>query len=153
MAGELLEALAGESLDVRSMRAFDNLTPAAYDAKVEKTESQLEAWMKARLNTMNVHQTFCLAYKAKKHPGAKVHDRITKLINGQTAAEAREGQLVTEELDPTIGLNYVNETTRLQAIALAKLEYAKLIAGSWEDQAQRAVNSVLKQMRQLIATI
>ncbi len=151
LAMVLLEALAMESLDVRSMRAFDNLTPATYDSKVAETESYIQRWMDTRKFSKSIHTSFSTAAKHKKHPANLVHDKITELVNGMTAAEARQGQLVDAKLDPTIGLNYVGNINKLQIIALAKMEYAGLRAGGWEQQAERAVKIAMSEIKAALA--
>lgn len=149
----LLVALATESLDLRAARAFGGLTVETYDKTVQKTDKYINDWLEARRLSTGCHPDFHRACRLKRHPGSHVHDRITQAINEKTARQARQGELVAEGLDPAVGLNYVSDTTRLQAIALAKMEYCGLLKGTWQEQADRSVDISIKLLREIGAKI
>ncbi len=118
---------------------FYGLAGYAPEVAAAPAQRALSSWREVRDETKAGHQEFVRACRAKRHPGAKVHDLITKLITGYTADEARQLPLVDPETDETIGLNHQPSDGQLAQIALAKQLYCGYTKGSWQDQCRRAV--------------
>lgn len=96
------------------------------------------SWDAIRKQGQGEHMNFCNAVKAKKHPGAIVHNLITKLVTGLDAHDARRLPMVNNQ-NPTIGLNHQPSEAQLQIINDAKRLYCGYRKGSYRDQALRAV--------------
>jgi hypothetical protein len=139
----LILACAKEALERRADAAF----------AIQKTEHErnedfadfMARWEAVRHLTKVAHAAFVNACKHKNHPGNLVHDMITKIILGDTAAEARLKPLIDGDLDPKIGLNHQEDIINLGKLAEAKLKYANLKKGygTWQEQAQRACAAVM----------
>lgn len=137
----LLAGFTVEGLNRRADIAFE----------VAKSEGQyneeladfLERWYPVRDDLREAHTPFMSACRERKHHGWKVHDAMTLLIWGETAAVARMKKIIAEDLDPTIGLNHQEDIGKMRILTAAKWIYARFTrkSESWEDQVQRAVST------------
>lgn len=100
----------------------------------------LGSWKDARQFTISLQLSFQNACLAKRHPAPQVHDLITKLLTGYSAADARRMPLVDETSAKSIGLNHQPNPQELANIAMAKANYIRYRKGTWQEQVLRAVD-------------
>jgi hypothetical protein len=120
---------------------FYTLAGRSKDETVDKAQNLLGSWQDARQFTISLQTSFQNACLAKRHPAPHVHDLITKLLTGYSAADARLMPLVDETRDKTIGLNHQPNPQELENIALAKANYIRYRKGTWQEQVLRAVDA------------
>ena len=146
LAGTIVFALAKESLELRAEKAFDSLTLESVVKAQEKTDYALLTAL--RMNAKDLHNTFQRAcYGSNMNPSA-VHDRITKLVFGYTAKEARELPMIDLPddiwLNEAIGINHehTKDPVLMQQYRDVKSKIFSYRKGSWEEKVDRAYQEV-----------
>jgi hypothetical protein len=137
LAETLLNNLVKSSFDVMIENAIKPVTGEV----VARLMNQGVEWESSREFTKSIHSSFQNSAIVKGHPASSVHDRITKLVSGFTAQEARES-LALIGINPTIGLDYQQDSEILRLIGCIKLRYSGLKAGTWTEQVDRAYEMV-----------
>lgn len=142
-AAILLGAFAVEGLERRADKVFS----------IEKSEEQrnvdfadfLERWRRPRNHAKAAHGLFIAAYTRLKHPRNHVHDLLTTLIFGETAAQARKKDLVDPEGDESIGLDHQEDMHKMMILADVKTKYFWLKDKedeTWQERITRAFDAV-----------
>jgi len=141
-ASAIIFALAQESLELRARKAFGTLTLETLSDVHKLTDDALITAL--RINAKDAHNTFQRAcYGSKMNPSA-VHDRVTKLVFGYTAKEARELPMTDLEddvwLNQAIGINHEHTKDRalMQTYRDVKNKIFSYRKGTWEEKIDRA---------------
>jgi hypothetical protein len=120
----------------------------AFDVPFGKDERQalLAAWYPVREKCKFAHTSFCESCKRHRFQGNVVHDYMTTLIFGDTAAAARLKAIVDGSLDPEIGLNHQEDVVKLDQLATAKRNFAMLKkkGESWQSKVERACEAAMR---------
>ncbi len=120
----------------------------AFDQVFGKDERQalLAAWYPVREKCKFAHTSFCESCKRHRFPGNVVHDAMTTIIFGDTAAAARLKAIVDGSLDPEIGLNHQEDVVKLDQLATAKRNFAMLKkkGESWQSKVERACEAAMR---------
>jgi len=140
-ATELLMACALESLERRADAAF-NIDRTEIERNIRFIEF-IRRWREVRALARFAHSNMANMVRFKKHPGHLVHDYMTVLIFGDTAAAARLKALVDSDADPKIGLNHQEDIDGMLLLANVKQKYANKTKGTWQEQVESAVKEVL----------
>ena len=146
-ASTIIFALAKESLELRARKAFGTLTPNSIIQVQQKTDDQLITEL--RIDAKALHNLFQRAcYGSSMSPSA-VHDKITKLVFGYTAKEARELPMteLTDEvwLNKAIGINHehTKDKALMQVYRDVKTKMFSYKKGSWEEKVDRAYQEAI----------
>jgi hypothetical protein len=131
-ASDLTDSLMHESLQIRCESVFVGVSP-----NVKEILEQTNHWLAGRGANKSVHAAFHSHCMSESLPVNHVHDRITKLVFGQTANQARSQNILVGE-DPTIGLDYQADVEGQLLIARVKLKYMGLKKGTWQERVDRA---------------
>ena len=110
----------------------------------QNTADIFEEWFTVRDNARQVHKFFQSECKRHHYPAHKVHDLLTLGIFGNTAEAARMKDLVSDDLDPTVGLNHQEDIFGMRILALAKDKFAGYRKGTWQEKVKRAVSEAKK---------
>jgi hypothetical protein len=120
----------------------------AFGIQFGKDERQalLAAWYPVREKCKFAHTSFCESCKRHRFQGNVVHDYMTTLIFGDTAAAARLKAIVDGSLDPEIGLNHQEDVVKLDQLATAKRNFAMLKkkGESWQSKVERACEAAMR---------
>lgn len=147
-ASTIVFALAKESLELRARKAFGTLTPESVTQVQQKTDDELITELRVDAKALhNLFQRAC--YGANMSPSA-VHDKITKLVFGYTAKEAR-GLPMTDLkddvwLNEAIGINHehTKDKALMQVYRDVKTKIFSYKKGTWEEKVDRAYQEVTK---------
>lgn len=140
-AQALVYALGRETLQRRFDVAFEQQrTEEQYREQTKLTYQ--DGWSDVREYARFRHHCLTLACKANCFDGAKVHDLITLAVCGKTARELREDELIGN--NPRIGLDHIQNSEVLKAIADVKYQFSALRTGSVQERVDKAVKLVLK---------
>jgi hypothetical protein len=131
LARTLNKALTKESLQIRCESAFVGVSPNITEI-IELTNH----WLSSRQMNQSVHGAFAQFCKETKIPGCHVHDRMTKLVFGQTARMAITKNQQTGE-DPDIGLDYQDSPEGQLMIAKMKVKFMSYRKGTWQERVDR----------------
>jgi len=138
----IISLLVNESLKLRAEKAFGTLTLETLSDVHKLTDDALITAL--RINAKDAHNTFQRAcYGSKMNPSA-VHDRVTKLVFGYTAKEARELPMTNLEddvwLNQAIGINHEHTKDRalMQTYRDVKNKIFSYRKGTWEEKVDRA---------------
>ena len=149
LAGEILMALAMESLDIRAMSALnpESTTPAVTQRQ-ELTDEFLATRERqsARYDHM-LYQRAC--YQLGFHP-RHTHEYITQVVFGYTASEARQlpdtgySDEIWQDLD--IGINHHKCPTLMKVYRDVKKCFLRYKAGTMEERVNRAYLEVTENL-------
>ena len=146
-ATKIVVALTIESLELRARKAFGTLTPESIIEVQQKTDDQLITEL--RIDAKALHNLFQRAcYGSSMSPSA-VHDKITKLVFGYTAKEARELPMteLTDEvwLNEAIGINHehTKDKALMQVYRDVKTKMFSYKKGNWEEKVDRAYQEAI----------
>jgi hypothetical protein len=136
LARTLNKALTKESLQIRCESVFVGASP-----NVEDIIQETNHWLSSRQMNQSVHGAFAQFCKETKIPGCHVHDRMTKLVFGQTARMAiTNNQQIGE--DPDIGLDYQESPEGQLMIAKMKVKFMSYRKGTWQERVDRAYSQL-----------
>ena len=149
LAVTIVSALMSESLELRAKTAFGTLTTESAIESLQKTNDKLttEIRVDAKANH-NIFQRAC--YGSKMNPSL-VHDRITKLVFGYTAKEARDLPMTDLPddvwLNEAIGINHEHTKNpvlmqQYRDIKTKIFSYRK--EKTWEEKVDRAYKEVIE---------
>jgi hypothetical protein len=149
LAGTIVLALAKESLELRAKNAFGTLTQESVAESFQKTNDKLITDLRVDAKAQhNIFQRAC--YGSKMNPSL-VHDRITKLVFGYTAKEARELPMTDLPddvwLNEAIGINHEHTKDpvlmqQYRDIKTKIFSYRK--EKTWEEKVDRAYREVVE---------
>ena len=146
-ASTIIFALAKESLELRARKAFGTLTPDSIIEVQQKTDDQLLTEL--RIDAKALHNLFQRACYGSKMSPSTVHDKITKLVFGYTAKEARGLPMteLTDEvwLNEAIGINHehTKDKALMQVYRDVKTKMFSYKKGNWEEKVDRAYQEAI----------
>lgn len=146
-ATAIVVALTVESLELRARKAFGTLTPETVTQIQQKTDDELITELRVDAKALhNLFQRAC--YGASMSPSA-VHDRITKLVFGYTAKEARDLPMTDLKddvwLNEAIGINHehTKDKALMQVYRDVKTKIFSYKKGTWEEKVDRAYQEAI----------
>lgn len=142
IAQKIITLLVEESLKLRAEKAFGTLTLEKTIATLEYTQDALITAL--RMNSKDLHNSFQRAcYGSKMNPSA-VHNRITKLVFGYDAKEARDLPMTNLKddvwLNEAVGINH-EHTKNAELMKIYQDVKSKIFSyrtGTWEEKVDRA---------------
>jgi hypothetical protein len=146
IAQKIVNLLVRETLTLRAEKAFGTLTLEKTITTLEYTQDALITAL--RMNAKDLHNSFQRAcYGSKMNPSA-VHNRITKLVFGYDAKEARELPMTDLKddiwLNEAVGINH-EHTKNVELMKVYQDVKNKIFSyrkGSWEEKVDRAYKEV-----------
>jgi hypothetical protein len=149
IATAIVVALTVESLELRAKNAFGNLTLESVVESLQKTNDKLITEIRVDAKAQhNIFQRAC--YGSKMNPSL-VHDRITKLVFGYTAKEARDLPMTDLPddvwLNEAIGINHehTKDPVLMQQYRDMKTKiFSYRKEKTWEEKVDRAYREVVE---------
>ena len=137
---ELIIALATESLDIRLMRTFNQLTQPKVDERIKETNEFLATQeRRAAKREHNAFQASCCHHHFSP---AQAHEYLTKVVFGTTAKEARELPPVeySDEVwsDLSVGINHQASAEQMAIYREVKLQFLSYRKGTYQERIDRA---------------
>ncbi len=140
----LVCACVEEALERRLDKAFELVkTEEVYDRRLAANFQQMcskLSWDEIRGLTESVHGMFQGWCNGNCANAGIIHNRITKAVCGKTAAELREGELVTG--NSKIGLNHIEDKQVLMMVAQVKLKISSYRTGTVDQRIERAIKDI-----------
>jgi hypothetical protein len=147
LAASIVSSLMNESLELRARKAFNTLTVEEVEKVQQKTDDDLITEL--RVDAKSLHNLFQRAcYSSNMNPSL-VHDRITKLVFGYTAKEARELPMTDLKdevwLNEAIGINHehTKDKALMQIYRDVKTKIFSYRKGTWEEKVDRAYQEAI----------
>lgn len=138
-ADEIIAELTRTKLAAVNLQVqLDGTSIAELAHKAYKEPQQINTeWWEYRQANQDIHAAFQNHCNSNYLPGGHVHDAMTQLVFGQTAAEAKScNELIG--IEPNIGLDHQPSAEGMKIIAKMKLKFCTYRSGTWQERVVRA---------------